>query len=208
MMKRSLFLTVAAGLLASVAFATPSHAGTAYALDIAFDITPSNITASDVEVTLSGAVPASGYTIANMGGLNITSVTGVGDVITINFDAKNHTTPTTNPAVEIDFTGSAGSGEPGGINGSPGTLRGSEATSGQQEDFADHQGQPWRTKELVPGKHRETGQPGSQRVSWTDGRTSGVWFADCPSGSARRGNRRGISGVIRPSTRGTVGSHL
>jgi len=52
---------------------------------------------------------------------------------------------------------------------------------------------------------RETGQPESQRVSWTGGRTNGVWFADCPSGSACRGNRRGISG---PAWRGPCISYM
>jgi len=52
---------------------------------------------------------------------------------------------------------------------------------------------------------RETGQPGSQLVSWTGGRTNGVWFADCPSGSARRGNRRGIS---EPARRGPCISYM
>lgn len=104
MMKRSLFLSVAAGLLASVAFATPSQAGTEYLLNAAFDISPNTIFATEIDVTLNGAAPATGYTVTSPGGLSISSVTGVGNVIEIKFGLANHTTPTTNPAVGIEFT--------------------------------------------------------------------------------------------------------
>jgi hypothetical protein len=69
-------------------------------------------------------------------------------------------------------------------------------------------GRTLRTFGGNPGEHRgvgdeggwRDGQPDFRRVSWTGGRTYGVWFADCPSGPARRGNRRGVSApaVARP----------
>jgi len=54
MTKRSLFLTVAAGLLASVAFATPSQAGTVITT-ASFNVTSPG-TATDIDITYSPAV--------------------------------------------------------------------------------------------------------------------------------------------------------
>ncbi len=96
-------------------------------------------------------------------------------------------------------------GEPGGSAGNLGTLRGTEATSSQREGSADLSGATLEGPRSWFRGGRETGQPGSQRVSWTGGRTNGVWFADCPSGSARRGNRRGIS---EPAWRGPCISYM
>jgi hypothetical protein len=77
MTKRSLFLTVAAGLLASVAFATPSQAGsTTVTTTISFSVTSPG-TASDVEVTYTpgvdpvtlGTAPSGVTLTADPGGL-------------------------------------------------------------------------------------------------------------------------------------------
>ncbi len=116
MTKRSLFLTVAAGLLASVAFATPSQAGSEYVVTAAFNLVPlppstTPVTASDVTITLSGAVPTSGYTVIAPGGLTGVSASGSGDVITINFDPASKTTPTTLPGgVMVEFASGSGIG--------------------------------------------------------------------------------------------------
>jgi hypothetical protein len=77
MTKRSLFLTVAAGLLASVAFATPSQAGsTTVTTTVSFNVTSPG-TASDVEVTYTpgvdpvtlGTAPSGVTLTADPGGL-------------------------------------------------------------------------------------------------------------------------------------------
>src|SRR6266704_2945330 len=69
----------------------------------------------------------------------------------------------------------------------------SEGTSGDLgETPASLKGSPGPSGATLGGPRswfrggRENGQPDSQRVSWTGGRTYGVWFADCLSGSARR----------------------
>jgi hypothetical protein len=99
MMKRSI-LMLAAGLLASVAFATPSQANTTYELTASFALAPSTVTATDLDVTLTGAVPTSGYTIVDSGGV-VTSVTGASDTITLNFSPPASATTST---ITIDFT--------------------------------------------------------------------------------------------------------
>lgn len=53
MMKRSVFLSLAAGVLASLAFATPSQAGTQYVTSNFF---VDGGTASDIEIQFSGAI--------------------------------------------------------------------------------------------------------------------------------------------------------
>ena len=109
MTKRSLFLAVAAGLLASVAFATPSMAGS-YIVGAAFNFVPSTTNGSEIDITLTGAPPASGYSVLSTGGLTGISVSGSGNVIKILFDPANATTPTSLPALEIKFAGSSGLG--------------------------------------------------------------------------------------------------
>jgi len=110
MTKRSLFLTVAAGLLASVAFATPSRAANE-TLSAAFDISPSNINATEIDITLTGVPPGTGsYTVLSNGGLTGLNFAVSGDVLEITFNAANHTTPTTNPALVVTFTNPANLG--------------------------------------------------------------------------------------------------
>lgn len=95
-MNRSLFLSLAAGLLASLALTAPSQAGSVLVTtEVSFSVTPSTGTASDIEITYSSAA-SSPITI-----LPTTTVTGItssvsGDVVTINFTKVN--------AGEIDFT--------------------------------------------------------------------------------------------------------
>ena len=105
-------------------------------------------------------------------------------------------------------------GTSGDLGETPGSLEGSQRTLersvvrrqlwaswGASRAFRGNPGGPWS---WFLGS-RETGQPESRLVSWTGGRTNGVWFADCPSGSACRGNRWGISG---PAWRGPCISYM
>jgi hypothetical protein len=109
MMKRSFFLTAAAGLFASVVLAAPSRAGSEV-LSFSFALAPSTTTATDLEVVLSGPVPLTGYTVTSpAGNLPITSVTGSGDTITIDFTASSATKGTVDimvPAMGLGLTGS------------------------------------------------------------------------------------------------------
>jgi hypothetical protein len=99
MTKRSFFLTLAAGLLASVAFATPSQAGTEYVLKAQFDLTPAGSTATDITVTLTGAVPLGMAPYTTTGGA---TASGAGDVITLTFAATGAGSYVT------DFMGNSG----------------------------------------------------------------------------------------------------
>jgi PEP-CTERM motif len=115
MTKRSFFLAVAAGLLASVAFATPSQAGSEYLVTAAFNIVPLTgappVTATDVTVTLSDATLNGSVSVVGMGGLSTVSGTLVNGVVTINFDAASATTPTSLPGgVMVEFSGPTGVG--------------------------------------------------------------------------------------------------
>jgi len=113
-----------------------------------------------------------------------------------------------------DHSKSTSEGTSGDLGETPGSLEGSQRTLersavrrqlraswGASRAFRGNPGGPWS---CFLGS-RETGQPESRLVSWTDGRTNGVWFADCPSGSACRGSRRGISG---PAWRGPCISYM
>ncbi len=82
MLKRSVFLSLAAGLLAGLAFATPSHAGslaTTY-VDI---VAPAVTTSTDVEITYTSAPAAPTY----LGSTTVlpTSYSISGDTLTINY---------------------------------------------------------------------------------------------------------------------------
>jgi len=94
MTKRSVFLTVAAGLLASVAFATPSQAASVLTTATFSVTTPG--TATDVEVTYTPAVdPIGPITITGTGGLTgITTSEPAANTIEIKFDAAAATTGT------------------------------------------------------------------------------------------------------------------
>jgi hypothetical protein len=77
MSKRSLFMTLAAGLLASVAFATPSHAdSTIVTTNLGFTGVSPGITEIDLTysgagtisgVSLEGSIPSAGTTVSQIG---------------------------------------------------------------------------------------------------------------------------------------------
>ncbi len=79
--------------------------------------------------------------------------------------------------------------------GALGTLRGTEATSGQQENSEDLGGNPEEPRSSSGWAGRPV-LPGFRQVSWTGGRTCRVWLADCP-GSQLAGAIGGVS-LLRP----------
>src|SRR6266851_5337878 len=86
--------------------------------------------------------------------------------------------------------------------GALGTLRGTEATSGQQENSEDLGGNPEEPRSSSGWAGRPV-LPGFRQVSWTGGRTYRVWLADCP-GSQLAGAIGGVS-LLRPG--GAPASH-
>jgi PEP-CTERM motif len=85
MTKRSFFLAAAAGLLASVAFATPSQAGSEVVTAFSFSQIPATVT--DVTITYTESVaPITGFTMlsSNIGPLAQSAST---DTVTISFAA-------------------------------------------------------------------------------------------------------------------------
>lgn len=96
MTKRSLFLSVAAGLLTSVAFATPSQAGTTTVVtDISFVVSTGG-PATDVEVTYSPTIdpitPASSLAITQTGGLSGLAITELSpNTVEVTFTGANAT---------------------------------------------------------------------------------------------------------------------
>jgi PEP-CTERM motif len=118
MTNRSLFLTVAAGLLASVAFATPSHAGSVVTTTVSFTVTGG--TAADVEVTYSPSVdPIANLAVTGTGGLTVTSITESANEVIITFTGAAATsgnlvwTFTTDTAGPINFASSSLTGVTG-----------------------------------------------------------------------------------------------
>ena len=109
MTKRSLFLTLAAGFLASVAFATPSRAGSElYDITASFHIVPTNVTVTDMEISIT-AFPESSFKTVDNGGLSgLTYGTNTnsqfGDQIVVNFSP----TETTTGNLVFQFTGPTG----------------------------------------------------------------------------------------------------
>jgi len=103
MMRRSLFLSLAAGLVASLALAAPSRAGSLI-IETNVIITPNSIggTALDVEIGYTGGTLVPGSPIAGSvtGSLasDISSITGVAGAVTVNF-----TTPTTGGNLLFNF---------------------------------------------------------------------------------------------------------
>jgi hypothetical protein len=83
MMKRSFFLSLAAGVLASLAFASPSQAGTQY---VTANFFVDGGTASDIEIQFSGAISSVTDLSTN---LSITPPYFSGSTVVLNF------TPTT-----------------------------------------------------------------------------------------------------------------
>jgi PEP-CTERM motif len=91
MTKRSIFLTAAAGLLASVAFATPSQAGSETLVTTAFSFSEIPATVTDVTITYTGIVaPISDFTqtSSNVGTLTQTPPAS-GDTVSISFGAAS-----------------------------------------------------------------------------------------------------------------------
>ena len=104
---RSFFLTLAAGLLASLAFASSSHAGTV--IETYAQIVPNGLgaTATDIEVTYSGGTLGSFVSAA--AGSIVTApgdyaLTGGGTEVTITFPAAS--------SGYVDFTYTVASGAP------------------------------------------------------------------------------------------------
>jgi hypothetical protein len=111
MKKRSVLLCMAAALVASLAFVTPSRAeSTLVTTNAGFIVF--NGTATDIEATYTlsaGASITSGVTINASGGLSISSATVVGtDEVSIVFAASSGTTPgfnsTNPPTLPLRFT--------------------------------------------------------------------------------------------------------
>jgi len=122
MTKRSLFLTVAAGLLASVAFAAPSQASTVVTTTTSFTVTGG--TAADVEVTYTpGVDPVSNLTVTSTGGLTIGSITEANNEVVVTFTAATATTGnlvwtfTTDTAPPITFASASLTGVTSGAAG-------------------------------------------------------------------------------------------
>jgi hypothetical protein len=95
MMKRSFFLALAAGLVASLMLTTPTQAGSVVTTEAGFSVTPSTGLASDIEVTYS-ITPTGPLTWLGTTTVNVLSTSIVGNTITVNFTPVN--------AGEVDFT--------------------------------------------------------------------------------------------------------
>jgi len=97
MSKRSFFLTLAFAALASVAFATPSHAGSVtITTDVTFNVSGGG-TANDVTVTYAPSVDPIGsgsLMITKMGGLSGLTISETTSTVTVNFTAQTATTST------------------------------------------------------------------------------------------------------------------
>jgi hypothetical protein len=116
MMKRSFFLTLAAGLIASVAFTAPCQAGT---IDVTafFSLSPSTAMTTEVDFFFqdSAMMPLGSMTnlvLEHAGGLTITNGSGMGVIVDANevqliFTAANHTNgtlgPPPTPGIEFSF---------------------------------------------------------------------------------------------------------
>jgi hypothetical protein len=101
MSKRSFFLTVSFAVLASMAFAAPSHAGPiTITTDVTFSVSGGG-TATDVSVTYLPSVdPISGLTLVSKGGLTETGFSEASNTVTFSFNAATATTST----IEWTFT--------------------------------------------------------------------------------------------------------
>jgi PEP-CTERM motif len=118
MNKRSLVLCMAAGLLASLAFAAPSHAGmTLVTTDVTFSVTGANSpTITDFRIQYS-PVPMPGMTAPTIsgsmdGGIGATvgSFSAATSIVEISFAASANTTST----IEFTFYTTASPGSVGG----------------------------------------------------------------------------------------------
>jgi len=97
MMKRSLFLALAAGLLASLVFAAPTQAASIALTHVVFNVTPAGATAADFEITYAlGTAPGPVTFLPTTTVPGATSIVA-GDKVTINF------TPTNNGVIDFTF---------------------------------------------------------------------------------------------------------
>src|SRR6516165_12746876 len=127
MSKRSFCWALALAVVASLAFAAPSHAGpmTVVTTHMSFFVTPGTGTATDFEVTYTPDVTgtASNVTVASPGGLSGVTASISGDTLTVDFTAANKTTSDiivtfdTTLAPPINFATFSVTGVSGGATG-------------------------------------------------------------------------------------------
>ncbi len=88
MMKRSFFLALAAGLIASLAFTAPTRAGSTLVTTTAsFSISPSSVTATDLEFSYTAATGPVTVVSTDLAGL---TETFSGNIVTLSFTATSH----------------------------------------------------------------------------------------------------------------------
>jgi len=107
MMKRSSFLALAAGLIASLAFTAPCNAGSVTTTAF-YSLAPATATATGYDFFYTGAGTISAVTIDNFGGLG-TALTVIptisGNEVLFAFPAANKTTGSGTPLVAgLEFT--------------------------------------------------------------------------------------------------------
>jgi len=113
MMKRSYYLALAAGLIATLAFSAPCQAASTLVTTTEFfSLTPASATATAADFVYTDgsnnpiATPTA-VSILNTGGLSITGMTVTGNDIHFTFAAANHTTgtqgPPPTPGLEFTF---------------------------------------------------------------------------------------------------------
>jgi hypothetical protein len=116
MRRSAFFLALAAGLVASLAFTSPSHAGSLL-IETGVTITPNGTggTAGDVEITYVDGTLATGAPLAGSisGSLasDVSSITSTGSTVTIDF-----TTPTTGGGLIFEYDVASGSPTVGSFN--------------------------------------------------------------------------------------------
>lgn len=102
MMKRSVFLALAAGMIATVAFSAPAQAGSTIVTAF-FALSPASATTSEIDFFFQdsgGGAPTSisGLSLINAGGLTSVALSVIGtDEVKVTFDPANSTTGTIGP---------------------------------------------------------------------------------------------------------------
>jgi hypothetical protein len=125
MMKRSVFLALAAGLIASAAFTAPCQAGTTLVTTVGFfSLSPGTGTANewDFFYQTSTAAPLPGMMNLNVAVTPNNGLTGIhamidvakGEVV-LTFDPANHTTGTIAPTPGVMFTFTTNDVDPAGV---------------------------------------------------------------------------------------------
>jgi len=99
MMKRSFFLSLAAGLVASLAFTGPSQAGYVVETVAEFSQGTGSAKAADFEITYSGLVSGPFTIKSASGGFAGVTPTASGDIVTFNFSGAS-----TGGSVDFTFT--------------------------------------------------------------------------------------------------------